>query len=174
MTQHQTDERQVTLWVRPFEPVTAGPKQESAVAHLEGLRSRGVIDAVDIGIWGRQVELEDSRVPQIERIVTAVDAFTDWANRNGRQLEPFFNRREVCSMITDDSTDVCRLPTCALAEYEGDQLVSVAPSRNPKTEQTVTVEQRLKELADGSALSFTETADRTAPDRLEYSSPSSL
>ena len=188
MTQHHSGERTVTLWIRSFEPVTTGPKGDAAIDHLEALADRGMIDNVDIGVWGRQVNVSGSRVPQVERITTALETFAEWAERNGRQLEPFFHRRQINSKITGDSAHVCRLPTCALAEYENDRLVHVAPSRNPTTERTITVEERLEQLAEPSRLSFTDRwsdsdsnsngdsnrSDDKQDDYLEHSSPAPL
>ena len=146
MSPHDRTPRTVELWTRAFTPAASGPNHERALEALETLEAVGAVDSVSIRIWGAAFERLDRerRIPQLDRIETTLAAFERWASRTGRDLDPFFRTREVESPVTDETATVCRLPTLALAEYCGDALVHVAPSRNG--EQTVDVLDRLEVL----------------------------
>lgn len=178
MNTQQAGERTVTLWIRSFAPAMAGEKQESAIERLGTLTTREVLDDVEINIWGQKVELGERRfqAPQIERITAALAAFERWADHTGHCLEPFFRQRQITSTITDDTYHICRLPTLALAEYEDDELVHVAPCQ--AGEETITVDERLEHLASDVPDDAQDETDRNErhddrDNRLEYSNPPS-
>lgn len=108
-----------------------------------------MIEDVEIGVWGKAIARSRAhrQVPQLERIERRLVAFEEWAEGTDRQLEPFFRRRRIESTITGESCEVSRLPTIALAEFEGNRLVHVAPSRDGV--RTIGVFDRLEALAEG-------------------------
>lgn len=102
---------------------------------------RAQFDSESIHVWGAAFERfeRERRIPQLERIETRLTAFERWAKQVGRDLEPFFRTRRVESTFTDESFVVCRLPTLALAEYRGDDLVHVAPSCDGERRSTSSI-----------------------------------
>ncbi|WP_254769172.1 HTH domain-containing protein [Salinilacihabitans rarus] len=171
----------VELWLRSFAPAAAGPNHERALAHLERLESRPEVTRVDVGVWGAEVEWtpRTERISQLRTIRSRLEAFDAWADRTDRSLEPFFRERHVESTITGESYDVRRLPTLAVAEYRGGELVHVAPSRDG--EAVVDALDRLDALARGEAddpvLAYghepggRDDSDPDAGERLEPASP---
>ena len=164
MTDDDRDPTTVELWMRSFAPTATGPKHVRALETLETLEGVETVDSVSIHVWGAAFERLDRerRIPQLERIETTLDAFERWATQAGRDLEPFFRTRRVESTFTDESFVVCRLPTLALAEYRGEDLVHVAPSCDGG--RTVDVLDRLEALlagdVDESVLGYDEEQTR--------------
>lgn len=142
----------VELWIRSFAPTSAGPTQERALDRLDDLESKTPIESVEVGVWGKEVEIDRPEravgIPQLQRIESRLEAFETWAARTGRQLEPFFRNTRIESSITGESYDVWRLPTIAVAEFDGDDLLHVAPCRNGG--RTIDVVDRLESLLDGA------------------------
>ncbi len=138
--------------MRSFAPTTAGPNHERALEWLDELESHDSIVSVSVRVWGAAFErtAHRRRVPELERIERTLAAFERWAARTGRDLEPFFRTRRVDATFTDDSFVVCRLPTLALAEYRGDDLVHVAPSYDG--DRPIDVLDRLEALDRGDAV----------------------
>lgn len=161
MSNTTTQPTTVELWIRSFAPTSVGPTQERALDYLDELESRPSIESVEIGVWGAVIERTDrtTRVPQLRRIETRLDAFESWARRTGRRLEPFFRDRHVGSMIDSERRAVWRLPTIALAEFdEDDELIHVAPCRDG--ERTIDVFDRLESLLEGTAQTKTNDDER--------------
>ncbi len=157
----------IELWTRSFAPTVAEPKHERAIDRVKQLERLESVDAVTVGVWGRSFDrTRHRRIPHLERIAATLEAFDAWAERTGRDLEPFFRTRHVESTITGESYDVCRLPTLALAEYRGDELIHVAPSRDG--DRTVEVLDRLevlvREEGEGSTLEFDDRWTDRSPD----------
>lgn len=152
MERTQPSPTSVELWIRSFAPVSTGPSQERALECLETLeRETGIETAVHV--WGKEVECPSTRavrsipVPQLERIHRRLESFEEWARRAGRRLEPFFRRRRIESAITGERHEVWRLPTIALAEFDGENLLHVAPCTDGG--DTVDVFDRFDVLASG-------------------------
>lgn len=147
MSDHQSGSKTLELWLRSFAPATR-PTQERALERVESLESHERIDTIDVGIWGAEIEqpTRSRRIPQLERIDARLESFEQWAHRTGHSLTPFFRTRQVHSSITGDRYEVRRLPTVALAEFEDDELVHVAPCRDG--DRTIDVFDRLDALAD--------------------------
>ncbi|WP_049927413.1 HTH domain-containing protein [Halopiger goleimassiliensis] len=140
--------RTIELWVRSFSPTTTGPSRRRALERATRLESSERVDAVEIDVWGSEVECGtlSPYVPRLERIESRLETFEKWAARTGRRLEPFFRRRRLESTITGERREVWQLPTVALAEFDGDRLVHVAPCRDG--DRTIDVFDRLEALAD--------------------------
>lgn len=168
MTDQLTTPTTVELWIRSFAPTSAGQTQERALECLDDLESTVGIESVEVGIWGKQVEVDypdrTMRIPQLRRIETRLEAFESWAARTGRRLEPFFRNTHVESMLADESYDVWRLPTVALAEFdENDDLLHVAPCRDGS--RTVDVFDRLETLLGDANVPLTRNTDRRTDGR---------
>lgn len=132
MSEHQPKSKTVELWIRSFAPVATGPAQERALERVEVLESTESIDAIEIGVWGKEIEqtARSRRIPQLRKIEAGLEAFEQWASRTGRSPLPFFRTRRVESAITGDRYEVRRLPTIALAEFVDGELVHVTPCRD--------------------------------------------
>ena len=142
----------VELWIRSFAPTSAGPTQERALERLDELESNAPIESIEVGVWGKEVEVDRPeramRIPQLCRIESRLEAFETWAARTGRQLGPFFRNTRIESSITGESHDVWRLPTIALAEFDGDDLLHVAPCRDG--DRTIDVFDRFESLLENA------------------------
>ena len=165
MADQITTPNTVELWIRSFAPTSAGPTQERALECIDDLESIAAVEAVEIGIWGKEVEVDrpdDQRtIPQLRRIETRLEAFESWAARTGRRLEPFFRNTRIDSMIADEGYDVWRLPTVALAEFdENDDLLHVAPCQDGS--RTVDVCDRLDALLEDASVALAQDGDRRA------------
>lgn len=169
MIDHSPDGKTVELWLRAFDPMTAGPAHDRALEFADRLETRDSIDSVRVGVWGRAFQRTDRvrSIPQLERIETTIASFETWADRTGRQLEPFFRTRHVESKLTGETFEICRLPSIALAEYRGGNVVHVAPSRDG--DRTIDVLDRLEALVCGEAtdptLAFDDSSDRSADEQ---------
>ncbi|AFZ73387.1 HTH domain-containing protein [Natronobacterium gregoryi] len=153
MNRTQSSPTSVELWIRSFTPVSTGPTQERALEHIAVLEEQTALET-NVCIWGKEIEQTDSdetrpvRIPQLERIERRLESFEDWARRRGRRLEPFFRRRRIESTITDETHEVWRPPTVALAEFDGEDLHHVAPCVDG--DRTIDVFDRLETLAGDS------------------------
>ncbi|WP_338043197.1 HTH domain-containing protein [Natronorubrum bangense] len=146
---HHTTPKTVELWIRSFTPMSAGPTQEQALERLDDLEASAPIESVEVGVWGKVVgqTADTTRIPQLQRIETRLEAFESWAAQTSRSLEPFFRETHIECSITDEQYDVWRLPTVALAEFSGDdELLHVAPCRDGET--TIDVGDRIDALVD--------------------------
>ncbi|ADB61565.1 hypothetical protein Htur_2691 [Haloterrigena turkmenica DSM 5511] len=150
MSNPTTTPTSVELWIRSFAPASAGPTQERALEQLSDLESQAPIESVDVSVWGKEIEVDRPeramQIPQLCRIERRLEAFENWAARTGRRLEPFFRNTHVESSITGESHDVWRLPTIAVAEFDGDELLHVAPCRDG--DRTIDVFDRLETLLE--------------------------
>lgn len=148
VSEPQSGSKTIELWIRSFAPVTTGPTQERALERVESLEKSDLIDTVDIGVWGKEIEQTERsrRIPQLRKIQARLESFEQWARRTDHSLAPFFRTRNVESKITGDRYEVQRLPTIALAEFEDDELIHVAPCRDG--ERTIDVFDRLDVLED--------------------------
>ncbi|MDQ2051269.1 hypothetical protein RBH26_12345 [Natronolimnohabitans sp. A-GB9] len=174
MSNTTTQPTTVELWIRSFAPTSVGPTQERALDYLDELESQPSIESVEIGIWGTVIERTDrtTRIPQLRRIETRLEAFESWAARTGRRLEPFFRDSHIGSMIDGERHDVWRLPTIALAEFdEDDNLLHVAPCRDG--DRTIDVFDRLESLLEGTAQTKTGN-DRSADEEVVDRPPDSV
>lgn len=144
----------VELWVRSFETVTTGGRRERAIERVERLETSSAVETATVAAWGRAIEESDrlEGVPQLRAVRRRLEAFDEWADRTDRELTPFFRRNRAESAITDRSTVVRRLPVLALAEFDGDELLHVAPCR--EGERTIDVFDRLAALEAEGVVTF--------------------
>lgn len=155
MDGHDRHDRRIEVWIRSFAPST-GAKRDRALKRARQLGAR--TDAsVEIGVWGKSIErIEDDSTrrrdgPGVGTVRDRVEAFTDWADRAGVSIEPFFNSRRVESTILGESYRIVRLPTVAVAEYRDGDLAHVAPNRETRSDRTVAAIDRLDELLGEAA-----------------------
>ncbi len=112
----------VTCYVRPsmlLEPV------DSHIRTLREAERDGQIDALLMRSWPDRISLSPD-VPAGEAL-EAFERFTEWAYREGVDIEPAFAVQTRESTITGESREVLVTPLCCLAVYVGNTLVSVYP-----------------------------------------------
>lgn len=137
---------QIEVFVRSLAPVGAGRPQETVVRTLERLTDRSTVDDYRVTVCGKEVpaDRDQAATAFCERLLNCVEAFEAWAERNDRDLNGVFDRKETHSSITGNDR-VCRVvPVLAMAEYEGTDLRFVAPSAGEAGQ--VSVVDRLEEL----------------------------
>lgn len=123
--------RTVDLYMRADES-TLGRRRE-ITERLESIQSSGGIDRFTVRTWPRNVALDGPN----EDVLAVVERFQQWANEEDVDFGPAFGRRDYERSFTDESGEIVTLPTVALAVYEGDELVAVAPHADASHLQTV-------------------------------------
>lgn len=118
------------LWVRSLGQLEAVEQQTELVDRLARLEKAGVLGGVDVDVWGSRLVLsaETARTAPGRRFLTRYQRFQDWAERVGATLEPFFETTEAVSSFTGAEHTLLVLPVNTLAEFDGDEVVHVAPS----------------------------------------------
>lgn len=138
-------ERTVELFVRSLSPGVGRDRHERVLDQIERLESRGRIDEYAVHVWGSRLDPAAATRTEVGQFIRGrVEAFCEWAAGDDRSIDPFFEPERVCSSLTGDSYTELTLPTVALAEYVGDELVFVAPCSDG--DRRYTVEDRLAEL----------------------------
>ena len=146
-----TSERRATghtaeLYVRSLAPREAHQRQERTIERLSGLDERGAIDGFDVLVWGRQL-CPDSRSARTDvgrTVADRLDRIDTWAEGTDRSVAGYCHAEQFRSIITGESREIVRLPSLALAEFEGDDLVHFAPCRDG--DRAVSVSDRLADL----------------------------
>ena len=119
-------------------------RRNDLIGRLKRLDRQNRIDGVHIHLWPQAVSLDLLEMSDNLELREAVRSFEAWAERNDRELNGVFDRKEVSSSITD-TDHVCRIaPVLALAEYEDAALRFVTPSSG--ADGQVSVLDRLAEL----------------------------
>jgi hypothetical protein len=139
----------IELYVRSLLPDGAGKRQDAIIDELDALERDGEIAGYDVIVWGKQIAPQSAAAGTDEGryILNRVAEFKQWALSNNVSLESFYERRTVDSAVAEAATDAVRLPVVGLAEYEGDELVHVAPCTKGETVHTIT--DRLERLKAG-------------------------
>lgn len=123
----------VTCYVRPsllLEPV------DSHVRTLRAAEEEGEIDALLLRSWPDQITISaDRHAPES---LEAFEEFTEWAYREGVEIEPPFAVQTRESTITGESRTVLVTPVCCLAVYVGNALAGVYPHVDGEESRTVT------------------------------------
>jgi len=141
--------RRLELYVRSLSgEASAGSDHARQVRELD---RTGCVDAGRVIVWGEQVGLTTTafRTRVGKCIIDRVAAFRAWAHERGATMTPFFETRTVTGKITGESYTAVRLPVVCLAEYDGDDLIHVAPYRSGDAD--CTVGERLQYLRDRTA-----------------------
>ena len=149
----------VELYVRSMLPDGAGSRQDAVIDKLEQLERREEIAGYNVIVWGKQIAPESAAANTEEGryILNRVAEFKQWALSNNVSLESFYQRTTADSEAADSPAEALVLPVMGLAEYDGDELVHVAPCTDGETVHTIT--DRLERLEAGEPPAL---EDRTA------------
>lgn len=134
------------LYVRSLAADDSQVQIEEALSRLEELESAGTIDDYAVHVWEKGISLD----PQIVAtdagafIRDRVAAFREWSRETGRAL-PGFAERTTRSAMTGRTHQNLTVPTIALCERHGEEIVWVAPCENADGTVT-TVADRLAAL----------------------------
>jgi hypothetical protein len=127
-----------------------GRCQAHVVEQLQDLAGE-TVEAVTVDVWGESVAL-DTAAAETRRgreILGLVADCRAWADRAGVSLSPFFETRERTTRLREERYTAMRLPIRALVERRDGEITHVTPHDAPGG--TVTVDDRLSELAGGAA-----------------------
>ncbi|MXR50144.1 hypothetical protein GRX03_00775 [Halovenus sp. WSH3] len=143
--------RTLTLFVRSLAPEGTGGNQRTALDRLESLSDQGVVDDYEIRVWGDRIAHDEpiARTGAGRRLRDRLAEFEAWADRNERDIGRFFRRERIDSAVTQTTREVTTLPTMALAEYEGEELVYLTPNEGETGAESVL--DRLDTLASEQA-----------------------
>lgn len=121
--------RRVELYVRSLAPCGAKGDQDEIIERLLALRRRGIVDTVDLTVWGDAICLDgvSARVGVGSHVTDRIRAFHGWCEGRKASLEPFFTWSVVESSISGDSFERVVPPQRCLAMYVGDSLREVYP-----------------------------------------------
>lgn len=119
----------VELYVRSLAPCGVRTKQEAIVERLLDLEREGVLDHVDLTVWGDAVCLDgaSAHVGVGSHVAERIRTFHDWCENRRTSLDPFFTWSDVESSITGDSFQRVVPPHRCLAVYVDDRLREVYP-----------------------------------------------
>jgi hypothetical protein len=138
-------ERGVELYVRSLSPAGAGEQQKRVIERLQTLEERGHISEFTVTVWGKRIDISDSKTAQGKEIRRRLTEFEQWAHDAGVSLASFYRARTVESATIGDTITTITLPVMGLAEYVDDELTYVTPCTDGDTVHSV--EDHLAELA---------------------------
>ena len=140
----ESTSRNVELYVRSLAPCETRNEQDAIVERLQDLEQRGVVDDVDLTVWGNAVCLDGAtaQVGTGSQVAERIREFYRWCEDEHASLEPYFTTSVVDSETYGDTFRRVVPPHRCLAVYEDDQLRAVYPS---------SVEGTDRSLADGLA-----------------------
>lgn len=118
-----------TVFVHSLAPVESKPNQERLVTELEELAERGVLDDLDLLVWGDSICTRSplTEVGSGQRILDAVGEFYQLAANSEVSISPFFSVSTVSTEYTPNSFSRIVPPSRAVAVYEADELAAVFP-----------------------------------------------
>lgn len=125
----ETQPPRVELYVRSLAPCESRAAQDAIVERLLALERKGVVDEVDLTVWGDAVCLDgaSARVGLGEAIADRIRTFHEWCRDTGVSLDPFFTWSSVDASIAGESHERVVPPHRCLAVYAGDTLREVYP-----------------------------------------------
>ncbi|MFD1514971.1 HTH domain-containing protein [Halomarina rubra] len=143
-------ERRVELYVRSLAPGGTHRQQDTVVRRLDALLGEGAIADYDVRVWGDRICRSSAcaRTADGKHVQDRLARVERWAEREGRSLDGIYREVECESTITDESWVEVRFPEIALAEFEEDELVHLAPSHDVDADELIRVTDRLADLAD--------------------------
>ncbi len=135
-----------------------GPDAET-LDRLTALEHRGVVDAVDVQIWGREIDLSGRAVRTAcgQSLLRRLEAIRQWADDNDRKLPGFETLRTESHPLTGADRETLQLPPVALVEYRDGAVVHVTPHATRSEVYTVT--DRIDDLEDAAASEAAEPAE---------------
>jgi hypothetical protein len=136
--------RSIALFVRSLSPTE--PPATGHVERVRALEETGRVAEASVTVWGREIELSARarQTPLGQCVLDQVAEFRAWADEQEVTMKPFFDTRAVSSSLTGEEYAALRLPVTCLAEYEGEDLVHVAPYSTG--EAVCSVADRLRRL----------------------------
>jgi hypothetical protein len=139
----------IELYVRSMLPDGAHERQEDVIDHLETLDENDQIDGFNVIVWGKQIAPQSAaaRTEEGKYILNRVAEFKQWALTNNVSLDSFYQDTTVDSEAAASAYDAKVLPVMGLAEYDGNELVHVAPCT--KDDVVHTIMDRLERLEAG-------------------------
>lgn len=142
---HDSDPTRAELYVRSLAPVGSRDRQAAAVDRLQGLRASGVLEDVDLTVWGDSICLEgpNARIGSGRRIADRVRQFREWAAEGDAEIDPFFEDAVVDSSMTGECFRRVVPPTMCLAVYAEERLTGVYPC---------VVDGEVRDVEDGLAV----------------------
>ncbi|WP_254535292.1 HTH domain-containing protein [Halomarina litorea] len=131
MPEHSRGGRTVELYVRSLAPREAHQRQERVIESLGDLEERGVIDGFDVLVWGRALcpGSAGAHTGAGRTVSDRLDRIERWVEGTARSIAQVCRSERLESAITGECHEVVRLPSLALAEFDGDELIHFAPCR---------------------------------------------
>jgi len=122
-------ELQMTVFVHSLAPVESKESQDRLVRRVDSLGDRGVVDAVDLEVWGTSICTASpvTRLGSGRRIIDAITEFYDRAAESDFSVAPFFRRSSVSTEYSDEEFRRIVPPQRAVALYEAGDLAAVFP-----------------------------------------------
>jgi len=141
-----TDPIRLELYVRTLSPPGARARQEETIERLQRLDADGVVDDVNVHVWGKQIDPTTAAADteQGQFVLNRIAEFQQWALANNTTLDSFYQTRQQSSSITGEEHTTIVLPKMGLAEYHGSELAQVAPI--DEGDDTYTVGDHLDDL----------------------------
>ncbi len=130
----------IELYVRSMLPDGAHERQEAVIDRLQTLDENDHIDGFNVIVWGKQIAPQSAaaRTEEGTYILNRVAEFKQWALTNNVSLESFYQDTTVDSEVAESAYDTMALPVMGLAEYDGNELVHVAPCTKGDVVHTIT------------------------------------
>lgn len=137
-------------------------QQRSVIDRLETLGDGDLVDEVSRRAWAHRLTpaADDDWCEQAR---AKYAQFCAWAATNDRSLEPGFETRTISPITDEGSYEVIKFPVLCLAVYADDEPVAVAPSTDPVTGETYTVEDCLTELEATAETGAASAASSSSP-----------
>ncbi|MEF8778011.1 MAG: HTH domain-containing protein [Natronomonas sp.] len=138
MTDHESAERlRAVVWLRDPSPPPDDPRR-AVLSRLRELDSTGDLSDVSVQIWGKSVAASGTKIRDTDRPVRKrVADFRRWAERHDRSLEPAFEWCDRATILSEERTEVVRLPLVCVAIYDDDRLIGVFPHSTGDGTETV-------------------------------------
>lgn len=106
------------LRLRTLAPAGSYGFQREIIDRLDRLDERNELDGFETDVWGAQIPV-GSATEQYE----TYREFESWADRHGVSLAPAFERREIGSLVAEETHEAIVPPLVCLALYDRDDEV---------------------------------------------------
>jgi hypothetical protein len=144
----------IELYVRSMLPDGAHERQEEVLGRLETLDEDDRIDGFSVIVWGKHIAPRSAaaRTAEGKYVLNRIAEFKQWALTNNVSLDSFYQDTTVDSEAAQSAYDAVTLPVMGLAEYDGSELVHVAPCTGDDTVHTIMDRIERLEAGQPSAL----------------------
>jgi len=148
-TLDSTETYRVELYVRSLAPTGAYERQMEVLDRLECLAERGRVESVSSAVWGNRICPRTDLCDETgHSILEDIDRLRAWAADHDASLDPFFEEREVNSLVERAHTVIVP-PVLCLAVHDGEGLRGVFPCA--KDGETYTVADGLDALENAAS-----------------------